>query len=172
MAYGWWTKCRAGLLSLGWSQTVSVFGSWRVEEFKRQEKRTNTMNNYEFGEMMKKRTKVFAVQIVKFYKALPRSDEARVLGRQILRAGTSVAANYRAVCRAKSHADFVSKMGTVVEEVDETVLWLELLEAAEICPTAQLANLRRDAEDLLRIFSTSLATAKRTRERGVRELGS
>ena len=60
------------------------------------------MNNYEFGEMMKKRTKVFAVQIVKFYKTLPKSDEARVLGRQILRSGTSVAANYRAVCEVPS----------------------------------------------------------------------
>src|SRR3989454_10139093 len=69
------------------------------------------MNNFEFGEKMKRRTKSFAVQIVKFYKKLPKTDEARVLGRQVLRSGTSVAANYRAVCRAKSQADFISKMG-------------------------------------------------------------
>jgi four helix bundle protein len=80
------------------------------------------MNNFEFGDKMKKRTKAFAVQIVKFYRNLPGTDEARVLGRQVLRSGTSVAANYRAVCRAKSQPDFVSRMGTVVEEADETLL--------------------------------------------------
>jgi len=79
------------------------------------------MNNYQFGEEMKMRTKAFAVRIIKFYKRLPKTDEARVLGRQVLRSGTSVAANYRAVCRAKSQADFVPKMGTVVEEPDESL---------------------------------------------------
>src|SRR6266498_1964477 len=87
----------------------------------------------EFATKMQARTKTFAVQIVKFFGKLPRTDEARVLGRQLLRSGTSVAANYRAVCRAKSNADFISKMGTVVEESDESLLWLELLEDAEIC---------------------------------------
>jgi four helix bundle protein len=71
------------------------------------------------------------VQIVKFYKNLPRTDEARLLGRQVLRSGTSIAANYRA--GAKSQADFVSKMRTVVEETDETLLWLELFEDAKVC---------------------------------------
>ncbi|HEX5219971.1 MAG TPA: four helix bundle protein [Verrucomicrobiae bacterium] len=118
------------------------------------------MNNFEFSQKMKVRTKAFAVQIVKFYKTLPKTDEARVLGRQVLRSGTSVAANYRAVCRSKSQADFVSKMGTVVEEADETLLWLELLEEAEICPAEKLARLKAEANELLRIFSTGLGTAK------------
>src|SRR5947199_8507827 len=87
------------------------------------------MNNYEFGEEMKGRTKTFAVRIIKFYKRLPKTDEARVLGRQVLRSGTSVAANYRAICRARSKAEFVAKIGTVVEEADETVsgwnFWLK-----------------------------------------------
>lgn len=120
------------------------------------------MNNFEFGEQMKKRTKAFAVQIIKFYKSLPRTDEARVLGRQLLRAGTSVAANYRAVCRAKSQADFVSKMGTVLEESDESLLWLELFEEAELVPSEKLRLLKCEAEELLRIFSRSLNTARRS----------
>jgi len=118
------------------------------------------MNNVEFGEAMKGRTKAFAVQIVRFYKALPKADEARVLGRQVLRSGTSVAANYRAVCRAKSQADFISKMGTVVEEADETLLWIELFEEAEVCPSDKLRTLKLEADELLRIFSSALATAK------------
>ena len=119
------------------------------------------MNNFEVSEKMKTRTKVFAVQIVKFYKALPKTDEARVLGRQVLRSGTSVAANYRAVCRSKSKADFISKMGTVVEEADETLLWFELFEDAEVCAPDKVNKLKSEADELLRIFSTALGTAKR-----------
>jgi four helix bundle protein len=120
------------------------------------------MNNYEFGEEMKKRTKAFAVRIIKFYKRLPKTDEARVLGRQVLRSGTSVAANYRAVCRAKSRADFISKMGTVVEETDESLLWLELFEDAEIIAAGKLSGLKQEAEELLSIFSRSLNTSRRS----------
>ena len=118
------------------------------------------MNNFKFGEEMKKRTKAFAVRIIKFYKRLPRTDEARVLGRQILRSGTSVAANYRAVCRAKSQADFISKMGTVVEETDESLLWLELFEDAGLISSEKLKSLKLETEELLRIFSSSLNTAR------------
>src|SRR5215467_13210996 len=118
------------------------------------------MNNYEFGEEMKNRSKAFAVRIIKFYKQLPKTDDARVLGRQILRSGTSVAANYRAVCRAKSTADFVSKMGTVVEEADETVLWLELLEEGDVWHSQELLSLTREASELLNVFASSLATAR------------
>ena len=118
------------------------------------------MDNIEFGEQLKKRTKVFAVQIIKFYQNLPRTDEARVLGRQVLRSGTSIAANYRAVCRAKSTADFISKLGTVLEESDETLLWLELFEEAEVFPADNLKSLKREAEELLRLFSRSLSTAR------------
>jgi len=76
------------------------------------------MNKLGFASMMRVRTKTFAVQVVRFFTQLPKTEEARILGRQLLRSGTSVAANYRAVCRAKSNADFISKMGTVVEEAD------------------------------------------------------
>ena len=84
------------------------------------------MNNLEFAIKMQDRTMAFAVQVVKFFVKLPKTDEARVPGRQLLRAGTSVGANYRAVCRSKSDADFISKMGTVVEEGDESGFWLDL----------------------------------------------
>jgi four helix bundle protein len=120
------------------------------------------MNNFAFGEEMKRRTKMFAVQVIKFYKHLPKTDEARVLGRQILRSGTSVAANYRAVCRAKSQADFISKMGTVVEESDESLLWLELFEEAELISGEKLKALKQEANELLRVFSRSLNTARRS----------
>ena len=97
------------------------------------------------------------------FQQLPKTDEGRVLGKQILRAGTSVAANYRAVCRAKSRADFISKLGTTVEEVDETLFWLELLEESSIVSAAKLQSIKVEADELLRILSTSLDTAKRSR---------
>ena len=119
------------------------------------------MNQLEFASMMRARTKAFAVEVVKFFTRLPKTDEARILGRQLLRSGTSVAANYRGVCRAKSNADFVSKMGTVVEEADETLLWLELLEEAGICRSPTLQSLKAETDELVRICATFSSTAKR-----------
>ncbi|HYG34162.1 MAG TPA: four helix bundle protein [Clostridia bacterium] len=118
------------------------------------------MTNMEFAKEMQARTKRFALQIIRLFQQLPKTDEARILGKQILRSGTSVAANYRAACRAKSRPDFVSKLGTTVEETDETLLWLELLEEASIVPTAKLDSLKHETDELLRILSTSLSTAK------------
>jgi four helix bundle protein len=83
------------------------------------------------------RTKRFAIRIVKMFKALPKTDEARIIGKQVLRSGTSVAANYRAVCRARSKAEFAAKMGVVVEEIDETVFWMELLVETDIVADSQ-----------------------------------
>jgi four helix bundle protein len=119
------------------------------------------MNKLEFATQMQARTKKFAIQIIKLFGKLPKTDEARVLGRQLLRSGTSTAANYRAVCRAKSVADFISKLGTVVEEADESLLWLELMEEAGVYPCAQLVSLKSESVELVRILQTSLSTAKR-----------
>jgi len=119
-----------------------------------------TMNNLEFAIKMQQRTMDFAVQIVKFFVKLPKTDEARVPGRQLLRAGTSVGANYRALCRSKSEADFISKMGTVVEEADESGFWLDLLQNSGVCSGVTVQTLKAEADELLRIFSTSLNTAK------------
>jgi four helix bundle protein len=88
---------------------------------------------------LKKRTKAFALRILKLVDALPKTTAGRALASQIVRSGTSVAANYRAACRARSTADFIAKMGIVEEEGDETLLWLELLEESELVSAAKLA---------------------------------
>jgi four helix bundle protein len=77
-----------------------------------------------FPEELRERTKSFALRVIRLYRALPKSTEAQVIGKQLLRCGTSVAANYRAVCRARSRPEFVARLGIVVEEADETMFWL------------------------------------------------
>jgi len=109
---------------------------------------------------LKLRTKKFALRIVKVFQALPRSEDARTLGKQLLRSGTSVAANYRAVCRSRSKAEFVARLGIVVEEIDGTVFWLELLVESGIISPARLGDLRREANELLAIFVSSQLTSK------------
>ena len=111
-------------------------------------------------EELRDRTKQFAIRIVKLFRALPKTEEARVLGKQVLRSGTSVAANYRAVCRSRSRADFISKLAVVIEEADETVFWLELLVETGIMRKAQLEKLLTEANELIRIFGSSLRTAR------------
>lgn len=112
-------------------------------------------------EELRERTKKFAIRIVKLFRALPKTDEARIIGKQILRSGTSVGANYRAVCRARSTAEFIAKIGVVVEEADETVFWLELLIETEIVPEKQLCSLLQEANELLAIAAASQSTTKR-----------
>jgi four helix bundle protein len=112
---------------------------------------------------LKERTKRFALRIVKLSDALPSRQAARVMGGQVLRSGTSVAANYRAACRARSHAEFISKIGIVVEEADETVFWLELLAESEIVQAGKLSPLLTEAKELLAIFAASQLTAKHNR---------
>ena len=79
------------------------------------------VSNFEFGEQFKKRTKQFALRMIKLFQALPSSDEACMIGKQLLRSSTSVAANYRAACRARSQAEFIAKIGVVIEEADESL---------------------------------------------------
>lgn len=114
------------------------------------------------SEQLKERTKQFAIRIVNLFRALPKSEEAKVIGRQLLRSGTSVAANYRAVCRARSKAEFIAKIGIVVEEADETVLWLELLVDTEIVAQDKMKSILKEANELLAIFAASQFTAKRS----------
>ena len=115
-------------------------------------------------ERMKRRTKLFALGIVQFVEALPKGRTSEVLGRQLLRAGTSVGSNYRSACRAKSAADFISKMGTVEEETDESLYWMELLIEARIVADSELEALMREAGELLAITVASIKTAKRNRK--------
>ena len=111
-------------------------------------------------EVLKDRAKQFAIRIIKLFRALPKTDEARIIGKQVLRSGTSVAANYRAVCRARSSAEFIAKIGVVVEEADETVFWLELLVETEIVNVQKMKPLMDEANELLAIFAASQITAK------------
>jgi four helix bundle protein len=112
---------------------------------------------------LKKRTKAFALRILKLVDALPKTTAGRALASQIVRSGTSVAANYRAACRAKSPADFISKMGNVEEEADETQLWLELLEESGLVSPAKLTAIKQEADELTAITVASIKTARRNR---------
>lgn len=111
---------------------------------------------------LKLRTKKFALAVIKLFEALPKNETCRILGRQLLRAGTSVGANYRAACRAKSTADFISKMGTVEEESDESSYWLELLVEDGKVPAAKAAPLIKEANELLAITVSSINTARKS----------
>lgn len=111
-------------------------------------------------EELRTRTKQFAVRVVRLYNSLPYRGAAQVLGKQLLRCGTSVAANYRASCRARSRPEWISKIGIVVEEADESVFWLEMLLDCEIVPQAKLAELLKEAHELTALFTASQRTAR------------
>jgi four helix bundle protein len=113
-----------------------------------------------YADELKLRTKKFALRVIKLFQALPRNEESRTLGKQLLRSSTSVAANYRAVCRSRSKAEFTARLGIVVEEIDETVFWLELLVESGILSASRLKDLQREANELLAIFVSSQLTVK------------
>ena len=98
------------------------------------------------------RTRKFALRIVKLFRALPKTDDARILGKQLLRSGTSIGANYGAGCRARSRAEFVAKLGIVQEEADETAFWLELMRDAGIFPGAKLGEVVKEAKEFVAIL--------------------
>ena len=110
---------------------------------------------------LKSRTRTFAVEVIKFASRLPTNPAATVIMKQLVKSGTSVGANYRSSCRAKSRADFISKMAIAEEEVDETQYWLELLVESAIVSEAAAARLMEEAEQLVRIFVASINTARR-----------
>jgi four helix bundle protein len=112
-------------------------------------------------EELRLRTKRFALRIIRWVQHLPRTAEAQILGKQLLRSGTSVGANYRAAGRARSKAEFSSKIGIVVEESDETVFWLECLVESHIVKEELLQDLLREANELVAIFSASHRTVRR-----------
>jgi len=114
------------------------------------------------AEELKKRSKRFAIRVIRLFQALPRNEVARVLGKQVLRSSTAMAANYRAVCRARSRAEFVAIIGVVVEEADETIFWLELLVESGIVPQRRMAGLLAEATEPLAIFAASQHTARQS----------
>lgn len=109
---------------------------------------------------LKKRTKAFAFSVIRLVESLPRGRTADVIDRQLIRSGTSVGANYRSACRARSTADFISKMGTVEEETDETLYWMELLIEAEIVESVKLESLINEADEILAMTVASINSAK------------
>jgi four helix bundle protein len=116
-------------------------------------------------ENLKKRTKQFALDIIKLVVALPPNRTCNILGNQLLRSGTSVGANCRAVCRAKSTADFISKMGTVEEEADESGYWMELLVDSGKLKLADTSLLIKEADELTAIAVSSINTARKSGRR-------
>jgi four helix bundle protein len=112
---------------------------------------------------LKLRTKEFALRILKFADALPRDRSTEIIGKQLTRAATSVGANYRAACRARSKADFISKITIVEEEADECLYWLELLLEINEANRQEIVTLMTEADELTAIFTASGKTAKRNR---------
>ena len=111
-------------------------------------------------EQMKARTRAFALRVIRLAESLRKNPTGNVIRNQMLRCGPSVGANYRAACRAKSKADFISKMGTVEEEADETMYWIELSIDAELFKRDQVADLLNEADEILSIVVSSIKTAK------------
>ena len=109
---------------------------------------------------MKRRTKQYGLRVIRAVQVLPEDPVGRTLGSQLLRAGTSVGANYRAACRARSTADFINKLKIVEEECDESLFWMELLVESGILPSRRLSGLMREGDEILSIIVASL---KRTR---------
>jgi four helix bundle protein len=117
------------------------------------------MDKVEFIESFKRRTKEFALRSIKLFQALPKTDEAGIIGKQYIRAATSVAANYRAACRARSKAEFHSKMSIVVEEADESIFWLEILAEAGIVSQKNIEALLKEINEILAVMSKARNTS-------------
>ena len=109
---------------------------------------------------LKTRTKQFALRIIKLFRSLPKSPDAQVIGKQILRSGTSVGAQYREACRARSNSEFISKMASSLQELDETAYWLELLVEGDFVIAEKLKGLQDETEQLIAIFVASIKTAR------------
>jgi four helix bundle protein len=113
------------------------------------------------AEELKNRTKQFALRIIRVIRSLPPGLEGKNIGHQLLRSGMSVAANYRAVCRARSRPEFLAKLAIVIEEADESAFWLELLVDAGLVSESKLKGLKSEANQLVAIFNASRSTAKK-----------
>lgn len=109
---------------------------------------------------LRERTKIFALRIVRLFSSLPKTTVAQVLGKQVLRSGTSVGANYREAYRGRSKAEFIAKCGDSLRELEETAYWFELLVESEIVSPADLEPLRNECDQLTAIFVTIVKRAK------------
>jgi four helix bundle protein len=113
------------------------------------------------ADALKKRTKQFALRVIRVIRSVPPGMEGKTIGHQLLRSGMSVAANYRAACRARSRPEFLAKLAIVIEEADESEFWLEMLADAGLIPERKLKDLRSEANQLIAIFNASRTTAKK-----------
>jgi four helix bundle protein len=113
------------------------------------------------GDGLRERTKRFGLRVIRLYSALDRGGAGEVIGRQMLRSGTSVGAQYREACRARSTAEFISKVESALQELDETSYWFEMLVESGLMPAAKLNDLQQEAEELLAMLVASVKTAKR-----------
>ena len=116
------------------------------------------------AEDLRTRTKAFALRVVRLYSTLPKTTVAQILGKQVLRSGTSVGAHYREASRSRSRAEFISKIEVALQELDETTYWLEMLVEADIVSEVKLQPLRQEAGELMAIFVSSVRTAKNRKE--------
>ena len=112
------------------------------------------------SEELKARTRDFGIRVIRLVETLPKSQPSGVMGRQLLRSGTSVGANYRSACRARSRPDFISKVGIAIEEADESLYWMEVLIQAGITDQNPLAPLMQEGNELIAILTASVKTAR------------
>ena len=113
-------------------------------------------------EQLKNRTKEYAKNIIRLCRKLPNDREGRLIGNQMFRSGTSVAANYRAACRGRSKAEFISKLAIVEEEADETMFWLELIKEMSICKVPLVEDLIKESNEIIAITVSSIRTVKKS----------
>src|ERR1700743_3104797 len=109
----------------------------------------------EFAEAFRNRTKKFVIDNIKFFRTPPKTEEAKIIGRQLLRSSSSVGANYRAACRARSQAEFHSKLSIVIEEADESIFWMEVLVEADVIKAEQIADLMNEGNEILKVVSSA-----------------
>lgn len=118
------------------------------------------MEEQDKNQQLKPRTKQFGLRALRLFEALPKTPAAGVIGKQLMRSALSVGANYRAACRAKSRPDFISKMGTVEEEADESLYWMEMLVDAGLLPKEKMAALIKEATEIVAMVVASIRTAR------------
>ncbi len=131
----------------------------------------NNLSNFDFAEEFRQRTKAFALRIMKLVDRLPSAPSCRTAGMQLVRSGTSVAANYRAACRARSEKEFAAKMHIALEEADESVLWLELLDEGSHLPDGKLDELLAEARSIMSILGKAEKTAREKLKKASDEKG-
>jgi len=118
---------------------------------------------FKYRDELKLRTKQFVLRVVKLYQSLSKTTEAQIIGKQLFRSGTSVGANYRAACRARSNAEYYSKISIVIEEADETMFWLEVLWESNIVKQKLLQSLYNENEEMLKIMVISRKNSEKNK---------